>query len=139
MFRSNLFAPWQEIFADARDGDGEGPFEIILESFEDHFRTPLYQQIMFSNPKSISLKRHILMFPPPFEKHHTNPYVTKQNYKHMCLAFHFSNISKLWKSKKLGLQKMDLIKGSDLVICIYYIFLTFIYLILFYIVEGHTA
>ena len=31
---SNLFAPWQEISADAGDGDGGGgPFGIILRSF----------------------------------------------------------------------------------------------------------
>ena len=36
-FFSNLFAPWQETFADAGDGDG-GPFGTILDPFKDHFR-----------------------------------------------------------------------------------------------------
>ena len=41
MFFSNFVAPWQETFADARDGDGEGdhlgPFGTIFEPLWDNF------------------------------------------------------------------------------------------------------
>ena len=45
-FVLNLFAPWQETFADAGDGDGGGEpfrihFKIILTPFEIHFKTIL--------------------------------------------------------------------------------------------------
>ena len=50
MFISNLFAPWQETFADAGDGDGMGGdhfgpfgihFKIMLTPFGINFRTVL--------------------------------------------------------------------------------------------------
>ena len=40
---SNLFAPWQETFANAADGDGEGPFETMSDSFQDNFTSMLDQ------------------------------------------------------------------------------------------------
>ena len=64
---SICFAPWQDTFADAGDGDGGDHLGPLL----DHFGTP-YAKTK-NNLKSISLKWHIIFFSPLFEKHHISP------------------------------------------------------------------
>ena len=83
---SNLFAPWQETFADTRDGDGDGGGTIWydVESLWDHFRIilrpfwiilgpPYANKLCFSTKNEKSLKWHILTSSPLFDRMHTSP------------------------------------------------------------------
>ena len=62
VFFLSFFAPWQETFADAGDGDGGGDH---LGSFYDHFRTivePPMQNIYVFRPKIIFLEMAYTIF-----------------------------------------------------------------------------
>ena len=77
MFFLMFFAPWQETFADAGDGDGMGGtmwdhFKIIVGPFYDHFRTPMPIKYVF-RPEITFLEIAHTTSSPLFEKHHTSP------------------------------------------------------------------
>ena len=107
-FFLNLFAPWQETFADARDGDGVGLGWWVgsvgdhLGPKMEHFKTPT--KYVFQ-PKNDFLEMAHTIFSPLFAWQHISPWFTPKITQFNNLTFRKQKLQQNNKSNFV-LQKL---------------------------------